>query len=136
MFRTLSIAALMLTSATSFADQRAKAVRRTGAVTVDGHLDEATWTAAAKYTGFTQRYPKDGGKAAHGTSFAIVYVEQEIYVAAWATAPEPSKIRPPIDEYSPSVFSRTTQKSISPGSRPASGQGTPGISRTGRRLTY
>src|SRR5258707_8558352 len=45
-------------------------------------------------------------------------------------------IRPPTDEYSPSVFSRTTQKSISPGLRLASGDGTPGISRTGRRLTY
>ena len=45
-------------------------------------------------------------------------------------------MRPPIAEYSPSVFSRTTQKSMSPGLRPASGDGTPGISRTGRRLTY
>ena len=45
-------------------------------------------------------------------------------------------MRPPIAEYSPSVFSRTTQKSMSPGLRSASGDGTPGISRTGRRLTY
>ena len=48
----------------------------------------------------------------------------------------PANIRPPTDEYSPSVFSRTTRKSISPGLRSASGHGTPGISRTGRRLTY
>ena len=48
----------------------------------------------------------------------------------------PANMRPPIAEYSPSVFSRTTQKSMSPGLRPASGDGTPGISRTGRRLTY
>ena len=48
----------------------------------------------------------------------------------------PANIRPPTDEYSPSVFSRTTTKSISPGSRPASGEGTPGISRTGRSPTY
>ena len=48
----------------------------------------------------------------------------------------PGNMRPPIDEYSPSVFSRTTQKSMSPGLRLASGDGTPGISRTGRRLTY
>src|SRR5579872_4885261 len=45
-------------------------------------------------------------------------------------------IRPPTDEYSPSVFSRTTQKSMSPGFLPASGDGTPGISRTGRKLAY
>jgi hypothetical protein len=48
----------------------------------------------------------------------------------------PGHIRPPIEEYSPSVFSRTTQKSMSPGLRLASGDGTPGIRRTGRRLMY
>src|ERR1700709_505085 len=45
-------------------------------------------------------------------------------------------MRPPTEEYSPSVFSRTTQKSISPGLRLASVGGTPGISRTGRKFTY
>ncbi len=45
-------------------------------------------------------------------------------------------MRPPTDEYSPSVFSRTTTKSMSPGARLASGDGMPGISRHGRRLTY
>src|SRR6185295_13321262 len=45
-------------------------------------------------------------------------------------------MRPPTEEYFPSVFSRTTQKSISPGLRLASGDGTPGISRTGRKFTY
>ncbi len=48
----------------------------------------------------------------------------------------PSNMRPPTDEYSPSVFSRTTTKSMSPGLRLASGDGMPGISRHGRRLTY
>ena len=48
----------------------------------------------------------------------------------------PSKILPPMLEYSPSVFSRTTKKSTSPGTRPASGLVTPGISFAGRRLTY
>ena len=45
-------------------------------------------------------------------------------------------MRPPSEEYSPSVFSRITTKSMSPGWRPASGQGTPGNRRTGRMLTY
>ena len=48
----------------------------------------------------------------------------------------PSYIVPPTELYSPSVFSRTTRKSMSPGLRPASGHGTPANSRTGRRLTY
>ncbi len=93
MFRTLSIAALLLTSTPASAEQRAKAMRRTSAVTVDGDLGEATWSAAAHYTGFTQRYPKDGGKATHETSFAVVYDDQAIYVGVWATDPEPEKIR-------------------------------------------
>jgi len=45
-------------------------------------------------------------------------------------------MRPPIELYSPSVFSRTTQKSMSPGLRLASGDGTPSNSLTGRRFTY
>jgi hypothetical protein len=40
-------------------------------------------------------------------------------------------IRPPMLEYSPSVFSRTIIMSMSPGSRPASGERTPGINRAG-----
>jgi hypothetical protein len=48
----------------------------------------------------------------------------------------PSKLRPPIEEYSPSLFSRTTMKSMSPGFRSASGDRIPGISRTGRMLAY
>ena len=48
----------------------------------------------------------------------------------------PSKLRPPMAEYSPSLFSRTTMKSMSPGCRSASGDLMPGISRTGRMLAY
>jgi hypothetical protein len=48
----------------------------------------------------------------------------------------PRKRRPPISEYSPSLFSRTTSMSMSAGPRPASGDLTPFNSRTGRRLMY
>jgi hypothetical protein len=48
----------------------------------------------------------------------------------------PSYIRPPTLEYSPSVFSRITKKSMSPGLRSASGVRMPGMRRHGRRLTY
>ncbi|MNC86165.1 hypothetical protein D3C83_18030 [compost metagenome] len=48
----------------------------------------------------------------------------------------PAYMRPPTEEYSPSLFSRTTQKSMSPTLRLASGHFMPGISRTGRRFTY
>jgi hypothetical protein len=45
-------------------------------------------------------------------------------------------MRPPTLEYSPSVFSRTTKKSMSPGLRSASGLLMPGMRRHGRRFTY
>ena len=48
----------------------------------------------------------------------------------------PGYILPPIEEYSPSVFSRTIIISMSPGFLLASGRGTPGMARAGRRLTY
>jgi len=72
---------------------RAHAVRREGAITVDGHLDEPAWQSAPKQTGFTQRFPVDGGKPTYDTQFAILYDNDAIYVGVWAHDPEPSKIR-------------------------------------------
>src|SRR5713226_2116888 len=50
-----------------------------------------------------------------------------------AVSSSPWPKRPPTCEYSPSVFSRTTQKSGLPS---RSGERTPGRRRTDRRLTY
>ena len=53
----------------------------------------------------------------------------------------PSNMRPPMLEYSPSVFSRTIHMSMAPGfsgcpCRSTRGLRMPGIRRAGRRLTY
>ena len=45
-------------------------------------------------------------------------------------------MRPPTAEYSPSVFSRTTMKSMSASVRLASGERAPGISLHGRTEAY
>jgi hypothetical protein len=76
--------------------------------------------------------------ASSNANFRIRSTPIRVITVCWVTNSRSvsGNIRPPTDEYSPSVFSRTTQKSISPGFRLASGDGTPGISRTGRRLTY
>src|SRR4051812_7442676 len=85
---------LALLSATASADPtRAVAMRREGPISIDGHLDEAVWQAAPKQGGFTQRFPQDGGKPAFDTQFAMLYDDKAIYVAVWASDPEPSKIR-------------------------------------------
>ena len=72
---------------------RAHAVRREGAITVDGHLDEPQWQTAPKQTGFTQRFPVDGGKPTYDTQFAMLYDNDAVYVGVWAHDPEPAKIR-------------------------------------------
>src|SRR5262249_34683662 len=72
---------------------RARAVRRTGEITVDGKLDEPAWAAAPKQGGFTQRFPKDGAKADYHTSFAVLYDDDAVYVGVWADDPEPARIR-------------------------------------------
>ena len=74
------------------------------------------------------------GKAPGDVDFVVVRENTD----SWNTISRsvPSNMRPPTDEYSPSVFSRTTTKSMSPGLRLASGDGMPGISLHGRRLMY
>src|SRR6202046_4927272 len=76
--------------------------------------------------------------ASSNANFKIRATPVRVIPVCWVTNSRSvsGNIRPPTDEYSPSVFSRTTQKSISPGLRPARGDGTPGINRTGRRVAY
>lgn len=87
-----SIAVADIASSVPVIDLHARAIRRSGAVAVDGTLDEAAWQTAPKQSGFTQRTPKDGAKAAFDTSFAVLYDDDALYVGVWATDPDPSKI--------------------------------------------
>ncbi len=93
MVRLVIALALVFTSSLAIADRRVHAVRRTGSITVDGHLDEPAWASAPHQNGFTQRFPKDGAKANQETTFAILYDDAAIYVGVWADDANPSKIR-------------------------------------------
>jgi hypothetical protein len=97
MRRTLAASLLalvaLLAPASRADDLHAHAVRRDGAITIDGRLDEPAWAAAPKQTGFIQRFPQDGGKAAFETSFAILYDDSAVYVGVWADDPDPAQIR-------------------------------------------
>src|SRR5262245_16828960 len=79
-----------------------------------------------------------GARANSKANFSTRSTPLRVKIASWManSCSVPWNMRPPIWLYSPSVFSRTTQKSISPGLRLASGEGTPSNSRTGRRFTY
>jgi hypothetical protein len=72
---------------------RAHAIRRSGAITVDGHLDEPAWQTAPKQGAFTERFPVDGGKATYETQFAMLYDDDAVYIGVWAHDPEPERIK-------------------------------------------
>ena len=63
-------------------------------------------------------------------------VPRRVMTVSWLTCSSsvPAYMRPPISEYSPSTFSRTTTKSMSAPVRFASGESMPGIRRTGRHV--
>jgi hypothetical protein len=72
---------------------RAHAVRRSGAIVVDGRLDEVAWTDVPRNSGFLQRFPVDAAAPSLETRFAIVYDNDAIYVGVWADDPRPDLIR-------------------------------------------
>lgn len=72
---------------------RARAVRRSGPISIDGVLDEDAWKTAPKHSGFIQRTPKDGAKADLDSTFSVLYDDDAIYVGVWATDPKPEEIR-------------------------------------------
>jgi transposase InsO family protein len=72
---------------------RAHAVRRSGAISIDGRLDEPVWASAPTYGGFVQRFPSDGTAASAETRFAILYDDEAVYVGVWADDPHPELIR-------------------------------------------
>lgn len=70
----------------------AAAVRRSGAVAIDGRLDEAAWRAAPVVTGFLQKEPVERAPAEHQTEVRILFDDEAIYVAARMYDPEPGSI--------------------------------------------
>ncbi len=60
----------------------ATAAARRGAITLDGHLDEATWQAAPPVTEFTQFNPDHGKPASESMEVRFLYDETALYVGA------------------------------------------------------
>nr|HEX4314586.1 DUF5916 domain-containing protein [Kofleriaceae bacterium] len=94
MLRYVVAIAIVCSCALAHADAvRGHAVRRTGDIKIDGHLDEPDWASAPKQTHFTQRYPKDNAPPTLETRFAILYDDDAIYVGVWADDPDPGAVR-------------------------------------------
>src|SRR5215469_2434621 len=60
----------------------AHAVRRTGAITIDGRLDEPDWATAAPIRTFRQIDPVQGAPATERTEVRVLYDETSLYIGA------------------------------------------------------
>jgi len=60
----------------------AEAVRRDGAITLDGKLDDPAWKAATPITKFTQSQPHEGEPATQRTEIRILYDDAALYIGA------------------------------------------------------
>ena len=71
----------------SHARPTAVAVRRSGPIDLDGHLDEAAWSKASPATGFTEQAPDEGKRATQRTEVRFLYDGSALYIGArmWDT---------------------------------------------------
>ncbi len=60
----------------------ASAVRKAGAIAIDGRLDEAAWKAATPITSFRQSRPAEGSEPAVRTEVRILYDDGALYIGA------------------------------------------------------
>lgn len=68
------------------------AVALTGAITVDGVLDEDVWTRAVPATGFIQSDPLEGQPATDATEVRVAYDADHLYIAVVCRDSDPSGI--------------------------------------------
>jgi hypothetical protein len=73
-------------------EKRLSAVRATGAIMLDGALDESTWSEAPAATGFVQNDPREGTPATYDTEVRVLYTDDALYFGVWAKDDDPAKI--------------------------------------------
>src|SRR5215210_2077351 len=61
--------------------------------TIDGRLDDASWTNVTRITQFVQRRPLDGAPATEQTEVYVAYDSERLYFGIYAHYSEPSLIR-------------------------------------------
>ena len=70
----------------------ANATRVEEAPTIDGILDDASWTGASRLRDFVQRDPSEGEPVSERTDVRILYDDEAVYVGAWLFDRDPSGI--------------------------------------------
>jgi hypothetical protein len=71
---------------------RARAVRATAPILVDGREDDAVWGKVQPTRGFRQYYPQEDGTPTVETQFKVAYDDQNLYVFVRAFDPHPDSI--------------------------------------------
>jgi uncharacterized protein DUF5916/cellulose/xylan binding protein with CBM9 domain len=75
----------------------ANAVRRDGAIEIDGKIDEAAWARATPITDFRQSQPNEGAPASMPTEVRVLYDDEALYIGARMTDPTGAEgIRAPL----------------------------------------
>ncbi|MEZ4415238.1 MAG: DUF5916 domain-containing protein [Gemmatimonadota bacterium] len=70
----------------------AAVVRTDQAPVIDGHLDDAAWSAAPLIDGFVQREPVEGAAVSERTEVRLLIDGEALYVAAWMYDRSPDEI--------------------------------------------
>jgi hypothetical protein len=73
-------------------EKRLSAMRASGAITLDGALDEPAWSDAPIVNGFIQNDPREGTDATYDTDVRVLYTDDALYFGVFAHDMEPSKI--------------------------------------------
>ncbi len=69
-----------------------RAAARSGAIDIDGRLNESAWMLAPAATGFVQQEPVEGAPAEEETEVRVLFDEAAMYVAARMYDSEPTSI--------------------------------------------
>ena len=89
-----------------------RAGRATGAIRIDGLLDEPAWSSAEPATSFTQRDPEEGKPASERTEVRVLVGADAVYVGARLYDHEAAKIKSRLARRDDSVESDQFQVSI------------------------
>jgi hypothetical protein len=76
--------------------KQVRAVRLSGAIELDGRLDDAAWAQATWIGDFVQKSPHEGAPPSDSMRIAILYDDAALYVGARMYSRDPSKLQTPL----------------------------------------
>jgi hypothetical protein len=73
-------------------ERQLEVVRATGRITLDGALDEPSWSAAPIAHGFIQNDPREGEPATYDTEVRVLYDDDAVYFGVFAKDDQPNRL--------------------------------------------